>query len=72
MPVAAIELAADLRLCFPYLPSESNPADSPSRGKVRKRTFIKRRKPVQRSHLEVLERAYRKVFRRWRQCNTII
>ena len=41
--VAAIELAADLRLCFPYLPSESNPADFPSRGKVRKRTFMKRR-----------------------------
>merc|ERR1711990_753317 len=66
--VAAIELAADLRLCFPYLPSESNPADWPSRGKVRKRAFTKRPKRVTRLPLEMLERAYRKVFRRWRQC----
>ena len=64
--VAAITLAADLRLVYPYLPSESNPADYPSRGKVRKRA--KRRAAVpHKSRLELLERAYRKAFRRRRQ-----
>ena len=64
--VAAITLAADLRLVYPYLPSESNPADYPSRGKVRKRG--KRRAAASpKSSLELLERVYRKAARRRRQ-----
>mmetsp|Transcript_31927 Transcript_31927/g.101443 ORF Transcript_31927/g.101443 Transcript_31927/m.101443 type:complete len:854 (-) Transcript_31927:1008-3569(-) len=45
--VAAICLATDLMLSFPYLPSESNPADFPSRGKVRRRIVKKPRKRFQ-------------------------
>ena len=67
--VAAILLAADLKLSFPYLPSESNPADFPSRGKVRKCRKVKRqsKQSIRKTGIEAQERAYRKVFRRWRQ-----
>ena len=66
LAVAVITLAADLRLVYPYLPSESNPADYPSRGKVRKRPK-RRAAMLAKSCLDLLERAYRKAFRRRRQ-----
>ena len=40
--IAAVCLAADLKMCYPYLPLESNAADYPSRGKVKMRTKRKR------------------------------
>ena len=64
--IGAISLAADLRLVYPYLPSESNPADYPSRGKVRKRAKRPAPRPA-RDHLDLLEHAYRKAFRRRRR-----
>ena len=70
--MAAVCLAADLKLSFPYLPSESNPADFPSRGKVRKRTCKTRPKPPQRCSVELLERAYRCASRRCRDCNSSV
>jgi hypothetical protein len=70
--VAAVTLAADLKLSFPYLPSESNPADFPSRGKVRKRTCKKRERPVQFCSVELAARAYRRASRRWRDCNSSV
>ena len=66
---AAISLAADLKLSFPYLPSESNPADFPSRGKVRKRSTVKRRRVPIRCSMELLDRAYRKAWRRAASCS---
>ena len=64
----AIQLAADLRLVFPYLPSESNPADWPSRGKTRKRGY----KPTRRSNsiapLVSKSQQDRRALRRLRQC----
>ena len=39
--IAALSLAADLKIVYPYLPSESNPADFPSRGKSRLRSIRK-------------------------------
>ena len=64
--VAALELAADLKLVFPYLPSESNPADYPSRGVVRKR-HVKRKKDSGRlAVLEELEMRSRRALRRLR------
>jgi hypothetical protein len=63
--VAAISLAADLKLSFPYLPSESNPADFPSRGRVRKRTKFQPRRRTQQSKFDKyvcgLERASRRL-----------
>ena len=67
--VGAISLASDLKLSYPYLPSESMPADWPSRGKVRKNIKRKRdRKPAARAFAEMLQRAYRQAYRRWRTC----
>ena len=70
--VAALSLAADLKLSYPYLPSESNPADYPSRGKVRKRTFAKPRNAAPTCALELMERAYRRAYRRWRACDNSV
>ena len=36
--IVALSLAADIKIVYPYLPSESNPADFPSRGKTRVRS----------------------------------
>lgn len=69
---AAVSLAADLKLSFPYLPSESNPADYPSRGKVRKRTGKKKHTHPQRCSVELMARAYRRANRRWRDCNSSV
>ena len=69
--VSAISLAADLKLSYPYLPSESNPADFPSRGKVKKRTLKRPRRAPQRCSPELLARAYRQALRRWRDCDTV-
>ena len=66
--VAAISLAADLRLSYPYLPSESNPADFPSRGKVRKRICKEPARQPKSGSVELLARAYRRAVRRWRSC----
>ena len=55
--VAAICLAADLKMSFPYLLSKSNPADFPSRGKVRKRSTLKRPPKRSFSPLDLLDRA---------------
>ena len=68
--VAAICLAADLKMSYPYLPSESNPADYPSRGKVRKRPLKRAAVPAP-SSLDILERVYRKAHRRRRQLSLI-
>jgi site-specific DNA-cytosine methylase len=64
--VAAISLAADLKLSYPYLPSESNPADFPSRGKVKKSSLKPRHRPPKCSSIELLDRAYRRALRRLR------
>ena len=66
--IAALSLACDLKLSFPYLPSESNPADFPSRGRVYRRTTKSAVRKPKRCSLELLERAYRKAARRWRAC----
>jgi hypothetical protein len=66
--VAAVALACDLKLSYPYLPSDSNPADYPSRGTHYKRTVIKRATKPHYSSIELRERAYRQAFRRWRHC----
>ena len=65
--VAAISLACNLKLTFPYIPSESNPADFSSRGTHYKRSV--KRRPNKHSHdsLQLQERAYRRAYRRWRQ-----
>ena len=67
--VAAISIACELRLHFPYIPSESNPADFPSRGKVKKRALKSRRhrQPIATS-IDVRLRAYRLARRRFREC----
>ena len=69
--VGALALACDLKLSFPYVPSESNAADYPSRGVVKKR-HIKLKKPPPLSSLELRIRAYRKASRRWRQVGTSV
>ena len=51
---AALCLTADIKLMYPYLPSESNPADYPSRGKRRKRSGLKQRFALKRSSLEAM------------------
>ena len=61
--VAALSLAADIKLSYPYLPSESNPADYPSRGLVRRRTDKKKGGVRRRSSLDMLERRCRKLRR---------
>ena len=69
--VAAVTLACNLKLRYPYLPSESNPADHPSRGKRYVRSIRKKvAKPVFCS-LELQARAYRQAMRRWRQTGVI-
>ena len=66
--VAAICLATDLKLAFPYVPSESNAADFPSRGLVRRRT--RRRKPqkLAKSKFEEARSAERRALRHLRAC----
>ena len=66
--VAAISLAADLKLSFPYLPSESNPADFPSRGKVLKGSKLKRSGAGARIPLGLVRQAYRESRKRWSPC----
>ena len=66
--VAAISLGADLRLSYPYLPSEWNPANYPSRGKVRKRAAKRPAKHPVYSSIDLVARAYRQASRRWRAC----
>jgi hypothetical protein len=65
--IAALSLAADLRLVFPYLPSESNPADYPSRNKLKVRTKFRKPRTVRRCAAELLERHSRRAQRAWRQ-----
>ena len=64
--VSAVSLAADLKLTFPYLPSESNPADFPSRGKLRIRSKLKHKHSKTQSAAVLSERAYRSVCRRFK------
>ena len=64
--IAALSLIADMKISYPYLPSESNPADYPSRGSVRLRTVRKSCKKTKRCPLEVRERACRRAVRSWR------
>ena len=67
--ISALVLACELRLHYPYLPSESNPADYPSRGRVRKRIAkAKRHSTTQRSSLDNLARSHRQACRRARMC----
>ena len=70
--IAAIALSCELRLHFPYLPSESNPADFPSRGKVRRRTV---RRPshfvIKQTKLDLQMKAYRRAYRRARDCDNL-
>lgn len=69
--VAAVSLAADVKLTFPYMPSESNPADMPSRGKCLHRS--KRhdlRKPAV-SRFEKRMQSERRAIRRLRQCGML-
>jgi hypothetical protein len=66
--VAAISLAADLKLSFPYLPSESNPADFPSRGKVLKGSKLKRSGAGARISSGLVRQAYRESRKRWPPC----
>ena len=69
--VSAVSLAAILMISYPYLPSESNPADYPSRGTVRRRAFLKPHKASPRCSLELMERAYRRAARRWKDCENL-
>lgn len=64
----AIQLAVDLKLTFPYLPSESNPAAFPSRNVIKKRRVkqVSLKRGV--SSVELMEKHARRVLRRLRQC----
>jgi hypothetical protein len=64
--IAALSLAADLKLSYPYLPSESNPADYPSRGKTRARTARRTIRKPHRPGLEKLTRSCRRAVRNLR------
>ena len=61
--IAALSLVADVKISYPYLPSESNPADYPSRGTVRARTVRKRFVKPRKAGLELLERSCRRAVR---------
>jgi len=67
--ISAISLACGLRMRFPYIPSESMPADFPSRNKVHRRAVKQcvHKIPSGSSILD-LDRAYRRAWRRARQC----
>ena len=64
----AISIVAVLKLSLSYLPSESNAADWPSRGNVRKRV-LKRPKPAPRGRLDLMERACCSALRHVRACS---
>ena len=64
--IAALSLTADVKIAYPYLPSESNPADFPSRGKLRVRSIKKRIGKPCKSSFEKHVRAFRKAARSWR------
>jgi hypothetical protein len=73
MAVAAISLACELKLFFPYVPSESNPSDFASRGKTRWRSAVPRRsKAPQPSVTDLRVKAYRASLRRLRQCGSLV
>ena len=61
--IAALTLTADVKLSYLYLPSESNPADYPSRGKVCLRTVHKTIAKRERSRYE---RSCHRAVRSWR------
>ena len=63
--IAAILLAADLKLSFPYLPSKSNTSDYPSMGKVLKGSNVKQRTGSSMVSVDLLHLAYMDSRRRW-------
>ena len=68
----AIQLAADLKLSFAYLPSESKPVDWPSRNTVRKGHCKPVRRSKQVDSMSVHVRGVCRSLRRLRQCDMIV
>jgi hypothetical protein len=71
---AAVLLAADLAFSFPYLPSESNPADWPSRGRVRvrPREIARSKKKIKAvSKFDARVKSLRQSIRRLVQCGAL-
>ena len=64
--IAAVSLAVDLELSYPYLPSESNPADFPNRAKARLCTVRRTHAKSRRDSVDKFVRSCRRAVRRCR------